>query len=306
MESLTLKGIIYFFDLVQSVSILCKNTYSSDLSVVTMLWIDSIPYPYESVKEDPESLGLYLVIRHDQEGFIQHADLGLINFSDLTYSYLLEFPDLDQANCSDLIKPHQAHLLKGMPSDWYQGKRAFNIMAAEVSTEGTGKMLRTQVKIRNKQLISSGRFDALINAKLVLLAEYPWASAHESKELKAIAKEQAELIKERPRKTFYSSNDPLQKANFPSVLDLHVQQLKEDTKGMTSAEILMLQLDKFDRFIDEALRLDIDTVFVIHGVGKGRLKSEIFRRLSNHPHVKDYKNEFHPRYKFGATEIEFR
>jgi dsDNA-specific endonuclease/ATPase MutS2 len=44
---------------------------------------------------------------------------------------------------------------------------------------------------------------------------------------------------------------------------------------------------------------------VIHGLGKGKLKNEIATRLINHPEVKTFKNEYHPKYGFGATEIIF-
>jgi hypothetical protein len=268
-----------------------------------MIWTETLAYPYEPASGDPKELGLYLILRKNEEGFIQMAELGLINFSNLAFTFELKFPDLDQLQCSDWVKGHQIQVIKGLPEDWYHEKRPFEVSAARVHTAGQDPVVTGSVKIRNKHLVQADRFDALLNAHIILLAAFPWKQITEVKELKEIAKQQADSVIQTRRKTI-AHNDPLQKANFPSVLDLHVQQLREDTKGMSSTEILMLQLDKFDRFLDEALRLNIDQIFVIHGIGKGRLKEEIFRRLKNHPHVRNYKNEFHPKYKFGATEIE--
>ncbi|RQH21817.1 hypothetical protein D5R40_31195 [Okeania hirsuta] len=49
----------------------------------------------------------------------------------------------------------------------------------------------------------------------------------------------------------------------------------------------------------------MERVFVIHGVGEGKLRNAIATRLIKYPEVVSFKNEFHPRYGFGATEIIF-
>ena len=78
-----------------------------------------------------------------------------------------------------------------------------------------------------------------------------------------------------------------------------------DNKKRNNAEILRIQLTHFNQFLEKAIRLGVKSAFVIHGVGKGKLKNEIATRLMNHPQVKTFKNEFHPKYGFGATEIIF-
>ena len=62
----------------------------------------------------------------------------------------------------------------------------------------------------------------------------------------------------------------------------------------------------FQRFFDQATRLGVSRVFVIHGVGEGKLKEAIAERLKGDPHVAKFKNEFHPKYGYGATEIIFK
>ena len=94
-------------------------------------------------------------------------------------------------------------------------------------------------------------------------------------------------------------------ASFHPVVDLHIEKLADDPSGMTVQEILQLQLDTFYAFIQKAYQLGLERVFVIHGVGKGRLRREIARRLEELSFVCAYKNEYHPSYGFGATEILF-
>jgi dsDNA-specific endonuclease/ATPase MutS2 len=49
----------------------------------------------------------------------------------------------------------------------------------------------------------------------------------------------------------------------------------------------------------------VDRIFVIHGVGEGKLRDVISTQLMQMTEVKSFKNEFHPRYGFGATEVIF-
>lgn len=89
-------------------------------------------------------------------------------------------------------------------------------------------------------------------------------------------------------------------------LDLHIEQLTPDWKGMKNIEILAIQLNEFVRYLELAISHHQHTMFVIHGVGKGRLKDEIHKILKDTPEVDKFANEYHPRYGFGATEIFFK
>jgi len=68
---------------------------------------------------------------------------------------------------------------------------------------------------------------------------------------------------------------------------------------------LIFREKHFDRFIDKAIRLGVPRVYVIHGIGKGKLKNMIASRLIQIPEVQTFKNEYHPRYGWGATEVIF-
>ena len=95
-------------------------------------------------------------------------------------------------------------------------------------------------------------------------------------------------------------------AEFNRELDLHIEKLTDKHSSMNNGQKLKLQLDTFQRFLEDAIIIGIDRVFVIHGIGKGKLKNEIAAILFQHPEVKTFVNEFHPRYGFGATEIIFK
>ena len=95
-------------------------------------------------------------------------------------------------------------------------------------------------------------------------------------------------------------------AVFNRELDLHAERLFDNPKSVSTEEIFTKQMKTFHWFMDKAKSMNIDRVFVIHGVGSGRLKNEITKQLEFDPSVSSFANEHHPKYGFGATEIIFR
>jgi len=90
-----------------------------------------------------------------------------------------------------------------------------------------------------------------------------------------------------------------------SVVDLHIERLTENWKGLSNFEILTMQLNEFEKWYDLAVQNHFQTFTVIHGVGKGKLKDEIHSLLKSRPEVKRFVNQYDARFGYGATEIFF-
>jgi dsDNA-specific endonuclease/ATPase MutS2 len=84
-------------------------------------------------------------------------------------------------------------------------------------------------------------------------------------------------------------------------VDLHIEELLEDTAGMDNAEIIRYQLKHFEKCMDEAKRRPIKRFVVIHGVGKGKLRDEI-RKLLKADSIEHYDAAL-SKYGYGATEV---
>ncbi|MBK6996084.1 MAG: Smr/MutS family protein [Lewinellaceae bacterium] len=74
---------------------------------------------------------------------------------------------------------------------------------------------------------------------------------------------------------------------------------------LDKGEILRIQLQHCHRFVEKAVRLGAPRVFLIHGVGEGKLKDAIAEQLRANPYVVKFKNEYHHKYGYGATEVIF-
>jgi hypothetical protein len=89
-------------------------------------------------------------------------------------------------------------------------------------------------------------------------------------------------------------------------IDLHIEKLRPNVKGLSNAEIVNIQLDALRHYIQLAIVHHQQRLIVIHGLGKGKLREEVHAILKQTPEVSRYKNEWSGRYGFGATEVFFR
>ncbi|HRH03022.1 MAG TPA: DUF2027 domain-containing protein [Bacteroidia bacterium] len=85
-------------------------------------------------------------------------------------------------------------------------------------------------------------------------------------------------------------------------VDLHIEELVDNTSGMSNAQIVQLQLSHLQKELDEAIAQRLKKLIVIHGIGTGRLKAEVYKALQNYPKLK-YQDASYAKYGFGATEI---
>lgn len=95
-------------------------------------------------------------------------------------------------------------------------------------------------------------------------------------------------------------------AEFPPELDLHIEKLVTDATGLSNEEIVQIQLDHVRRYLDRAIRLGIDEVFIIHGRGTGALRTRVQQQLSLMGDIESFSNDYHPKYGFGATRVVLR
>jgi hypothetical protein len=86
-------------------------------------------------------------------------------------------------------------------------------------------------------------------------------------------------------------------------VDLHIEKLVPEWKHLTNFEILTIQLNTLEKYIDLAVAHHQHNLIAIHGVGTGKLKDEIHEILKSRRDVRSFINQYDPRYGYGATEI---
>jgi len=88
-----------------------------------------------------------------------------------------------------------------------------------------------------------------------------------------------------------------------SVIDLHIEKLTDNWKGLSNFEILTIQLNNFEKYYNLAVAHRQPNLIVIHGIGTGKLRDEIHEILKTKKEVRTFANQYHHNFGFGATEI---
>ena len=161
--------------------------------------------------------------------------------------------------------------------------------AWEIKENGSGAKEDFYLKIKGKSFFKPMKIMPLLPySGFVFLLEKKKKVQLES--LVAYTKENIGPSRKKDKK-----NILLEKAEFEIELDLHLPGAQ--------GKVLDRQLAMMEQYISKAFLLGIDKVFVIHGIGEGILKNVIHERLKRDYRIGAYKNEYHPKYGWGATEI---
>ena len=92
-----------------------------------------------------------------------------------------------------------------------------------------------------------------------------------------------------------------------SVVDLHIDALLPNgTGGRTPGDLLKLQLDTFEKMLESAIANGMSDITFIHGVGSGALRTELHKRLGQHPNVKFFEDAQKQKFGYGATKVTIK
>jgi len=86
-------------------------------------------------------------------------------------------------------------------------------------------------------------------------------------------------------------------------VDLHIEEIVDNHVGMSNGEILEVQLGRFETSLATAIKSKTKRIVFIHGVGNGKLKYELQKKLdNNYPDLK-YQDASFKEYGYGATMV---
>jgi Smr domain len=174
-------------------------------------------------------------------------------------------------------------------------------------TSGMGETIVKPMKLKPQLFFKKKQFSAIFNKEIVvlpILTQFE-TTTDETNDLKKYTQDH---IKVNPKlvKNYIEPVPPVQQfADFQRDIDLHIEMLHDHPNTLTVTQILDIQLREFDRYLSKSVRMGVSKVYIIHGLGKGRLRELIHARLRRNPYVSSYKNEYHNKYGYGATEVVF-
>lgn len=173
---------------------------------------------------------------------------------------------------------------------------------------GTGSRHHRRMRIKPKQFFNRVLTAPFLNRKVHLFRIFERLEvdkagrATEKEDLRDYTRRN-QVPAQRPSLLRRPAHEVHELAHFEGEIDLHIERLVGDPRRLDRSQILQTQLAYFDDYLAKAVRLGVDRFFVIHGIGEGKLRQAIHQRLRDHPYVSDFRNEYHAKYGWGATEV---
>lgn len=261
----------------------------------------------------PRGLQLAFEPMPGRDGTVTRYKTWLIN--DTAQEFLLEFDLYTSARdvlvIDDKTGATSALELGDLLYDDLNASLEVSVTVRRITTEGLDEALNNTFKIRPKQFFNNLQTVPILNLQahnFLLFDSLESKKDAPAEDLKNYTKQNARSPKSapHPNSVRYNANNVEEFAHFEPEIDLHIENLLNGHARLDKGEILRIQLLHFQRFIDKAIRLGVARVFVIHGVGEGKLREAIADQLRKNPDVAKFKNEFHHKYGYGATEVIFR
>ncbi len=89
-------------------------------------------------------------------------------------------------------------------------------------------------------------------------------------------------------------------------IDLHIEEIVDNHTDLSNGEIVNIQLARFETALETALKSDTRRIVFIHGVGNGKLKHELRKKLDRkYPKLK-YQDASFKEYGYGATMVSLK
>lgn len=269
--------------------------------------------PVEKPNTRPERLakGFYLsflpVYKLDlMEEVVDHLKIYLLNETPVSvhYGYDVKIGEGSVFRHEGQLHAFGHLYLHNIPFESMNDQPRFNWELMALEDPGKFSALQGQLRMKPVKLFEQISKLQMNNEPSFsyLLAEDFLPAAKEKKEPAAPEKKfiPAPLPKDKIIRSFHQLELPRYE------VDLHVEELMIDTKGLTNTEILQIQLDELHKALALAIAHRQDQMIVVHGLGKGILRDAVHKILKAMPEVARYSNEWHGRYGFGATEIFFK
>jgi len=285
------------------------EAYSSGSVKPKVVWNVKGEKTYPLAASSQFSPGVFLVANFhpDQPKLFP---LFLINNTDQAalFSFQLKSKVKQQGKLNAKIEAKAYYILGDMEFTWLgEGTKAY-FEFWPILKNGTGKKIDQSINIKVPQFLENHQnlIDFGPHPSKLYLVLKNWQKEKKEIEKQSLEAYTKEKIRWKEWERIMDNNEITQKATFNNELDLHIEALTEYHESLGNLEILRLQIKHFERHMAEAIKVGAEKVFLIHGIGKGKLRDEITVRLAKYPQVKSFVNEYHPRYGWGATEVIFK
>ncbi len=100
-----------------------------------------------------------------------------------------------------------------------------------------------------------------------------------------------------------SFEDPAPRSKPSDRIDLHIEELVNNSEGMSNSEMMRIQMEAFESALNQAIAYGLEEITFVHGIGNGVLRKEIHKRLSQLKNIKYFQDTQKDKWGYGATRV---
>ena len=263
--------------------------------------------PWGKVKEEN---GVYLAFEPHEQQWLLTGDMDVVLINNTSYELLynlflkrndsIEGVDFNSvpANSKIVIET----ISREEVDEWISGY--IQLLFHSDSPDKVYLPVHSVIDIRTGRFFKEGSYTAntLLNNKAILvtvatqntLTVVSDNEADRKADIK-IAQDKAKSVKEKQLIDKYKT------AQQEAVVDLHIAELIDNILGLSSLDMLKIQIDTFKKVLNSAITNDYQKVTFIHGVGNGVLKDAIIKELDDYEGIE---NRMASISKFGVGAID--
>jgi Smr domain len=260
--------------------------------------------------DEPYGIQLIFEPKPSADGSTTRYNTWLLN--DTRYEFIYELGLYIGDDCllsrEGKISSTTIHEIGDVLADELNDRPETEVSLRRITTAGTEDEIFKTVKITPKAFVKNLDLIPIINtiAHRFILLQPEAPTLNKEEDLRQYTQQiiqQKTPPVSKPNIVKYEAYDTEAFANFMNEIDLHIEALVANASRLDRGEIVRVQLKHFDKFMQRAIRLGVPRVFIIHGVGEGKLREAVANRLREMPEVRQFKNEYHHKYGYGATEV---
>jgi hypothetical protein len=264
---------------------------------------------------NPESISseaIFLVLEPDHDMPLLVSDFHIYLFNSSSYQMMFTYSIKDGAYYQTLkhgeVGPLQKVFLKTVKLNFF---KEFNYHKLECLLF-KNQHYKSQIPIAEVVYIDSKTLDgtALIKHDQFKNRIYTYLLKDEFLNSESIEQSLTEddmnrvrSIKERQPVTNQSKSHKHYLRNLEKEVDLHIEELVDNPSLLNNHDMLNIQIARFEKELDQAIEKGLRQIVFIHGVGNGRLKQEIQKRLKHRTEL-SYQDASYKLYGFGATQVD--
>ncbi len=265
--------------------------------------------PWGNVKEEP---GIYLGFEPHEQQWLLTGDLDVIIANntpfDVLYSLFLVRDGIIEGVDFSSVPSNSKIVIDTIGRDevanWISGY--LQILLHADKPKNVYMPVHSVIDIKSGRFFKEGGYktNTLLNGKAILVTvatlntiDIASANASARKNDAVATKSKTKSIREK------QLIDEYRTAQGEALVDLHIGELVDNILGLSSADMIKLQIDTFKKVLENAIANDYKKITFIHGVGNGVLKSAIIKELDEYEGLE---NSMASIAKFGVGAIDIR